>query len=1113
MFFPLIILRIGMKANKVLYPNQNSMKKIYRNWGILALLMLFSLALHAQTSVSGEITDESGLPLPGVSLIEKGTTNGTTTDVEGRYTMNVSGENSILVISFIGFRTQEVTVGNRNTIDISLSADVTALDEVVVTGYSIDSRRQTTGSVSTVKTKDLTVIPSGNVEQQLQGRVAGVTVVTNGQPGTTSQVRVRGFGAFGGNQPLYIVDGLPTESIDFLNPDDIETTTVWKDASTASIYGARAANGVIVYTTKKGVKGGGKMNITLDAMVGVTDPGEGQPMMNPTDFAEWTWNAIENTAMQLKTAPVFNHAQFGSGTSPVIPDYLLVGTATGVTGSVNLETEKANYNVTDFSRPIYQVVRANRSGTDWYDEITRTAPLVRNTLGISGGGENSRYYLGLSMQDQAGILLNQHFKRYAFRANTEFNILRNLRFGENLQFTYRQVRLLQGGGGGAGVSDDENDILAAFRMPSIIPVYDEFGGWAGTRATGFNNPRNPVANLDRQKDNRGFAGSGFGNLYLEYEPIKDLTLRTSFGGNYNSFYAWSYFGRQYENSENNSAVTYSEAAGHSFGWTFTNTLNYKKQFGTHTLDLLLGQEALNTGKGRNMSGTGLNPFSEDRDFITLNTTTAGSSRTVGSDYFKGVNFSSVFGRLNYGFDDRYLVSVVVRRDGSSRFGAENRFGVFPAFSAAWRLSEENFMSSVTWIDDLKIRGGYGIMGNSNNVNPANQYSLYATSVGASSYPINNGGAVEGFYRSRIGNPLAKWEKAVTTNVGFDGYFFNNKIDVIVDFWQKDTEDLLFQVPITLMNGPFAAAPSVNVGKMQNKGADIQVITRGNVNQEIGYEFTVNGGFLKNEIVALNPGATYLTTENPSFRGITPIRNQVGRPISSFYGYEVVGLFQNQAEIDAAPDQPGVVKSQNATTENVAQGIGRFRFRDINGDGEITSEDRTWLGSPVPKFTGGVNLKFTFKGFEVETYMFASLGNKIFNQSKWFTDFYPSFAGASISERVKDSWTPENPNAEIPIFENVSNFSTNTQANSFYVEDGSYFRMQNISLAYNIPSATLSRINLSKLRFFAGVNNVFTITGYEGLDPSVGGDVDTRFGIDIGNYPITRSWTLGLNLGF
>ncbi|HEY9488603.1 MAG TPA: SusC/RagA family TonB-linked outer membrane protein, partial [Chryseosolibacter sp.] len=641
--------------------------------------------------------------------------------------------------------------------------------------------------------------------------------------------------------------------------------------------------------------------------------------------------------------------------------------------------------------------------------------------------------------------------------------------------------------------------------------YDEFGGYAGKRAAGFNNPANPLGSLNRQKDNRGFEGSAFGNVYLEYEPVTDLVLRTSIGGNYGSAYFWSYFGRTYENAENNSAVTYNEGAAHHFGWTFTNTVNYKKQFGSHAIDVLLGQEALNTGRGRGINGMGLNPFTEDRNFVTLSTTTSGSTRTVGSDYFKGVNFSSLFGRLNYVFNDRYLASVVVRRDGSSRFGPENRYGVFPAVSLGWRLSEETFMDQTTWFDDLKLRVGWGIMGNSNNVAPFNQYSLYGTSVALASYPINNGDAAEGFYRSRIGNPAAKWEKAITRNIGFDAILFNSKLDVVVDFWKKDTEDLLFQVPITVANGVAAQVPSVNVGKMENKGVDIKIVARGGTT--IGYELTANGGFLRNEIVELNEGATYLTNEDPSFRNINPIRNQVGRPISSFFGYQVVGLFQSQAEIDAAPQQEGVIKTENADAENAAQGVGRFRFADINNDGIIDAEDRTWLGSPVPKFTGGLNFKLTFKGFELEGYMFTSLGNKIFNMSKWYTDFYPSFAGAAISERVKQSWTPENPNASIPIFENVSNFSTNSQANSFYVEDGSYFRMQNLSVAYNLPTTFLSSVNFTKIRVFAGVNNLFTISDYEGLDPSVGGDVDTRFGIDIGNYPITRSWTIGFNLGF
>lgn len=1077
-------------------------------------LILTSSVLAQERSVSGTVTDESGNTMPGVSVVIKGTSQGTATDADGRYTLSVPGDDVALIFTFVGYAPSEIQVGTRSVVDVAMNPDIQTLTELVVTGYSVDNRRDVTGAVSTVKAEDLTVVPTGNIEQQLQGRVAGVTVISNGQPGTTSQVRVRGFGSFNDNRPLYVVDGLPVESTDFLNPDDIESTTVLKDAATASIYGARASSGVIVYTTKKGTRGGKPMQVTFDAMYGFTTPGTGQDMMNPQDFADWSWNAVINTANANGNAPVFTHPQFGTGSTPVIPDYLLVGDLSGADiGTVNLEAERENYNVTNFDNPIYQVVRSNRAGTDWYDQITRTAPLFRATLGIRGSGEKSRYYFGLSSQEQDGILLHQHFRRYAARVNTEFDILKNLRFGENLQFTYRQVTLLQGDNGGQGIADDESIILSAFRMPSIIPVYDEFGGYAGTRAKGFNNPNNPVAALNRDQDDRGFEGSAFGNFYLEYEPIQDLVLRTSIGGRYAATYFWNYGGRSYENSENNGAVSYGEGASYGIAWTFTNTASYKREFGAHSFDFLLGQEALNTGVGRNINGSGLNPFSEDRDFVTLSTTTPGSTRLVNSGYGKGVNFSSLFGRLNYIYNDKYLASVVVRRDGSSRFGSENRYGVFPAFSLGWRITSEPFMSGVTWIDDLKIRGGYGVMGNSNSLPAANQYFLYATNVGNSSYPIDNSSAAEGFYRSRIGNNEAKWEKAVTSNIGFDGTFFDGKVDVVLDFWRKDTEDLLFAVPITAGNGYLAAAPFVNVGKIRNEGIDLQVITRGNIGGDADFELTINGGFLKNEIVELNPGSTYLTTINPSFRGINPIRNQLGYSISAFYGFQTLGLFQTQAEIDAAPVQDGVIRTQDADAENAAQGVGRFRFADLNGDGAITQDDRTYLGSPVPKFTGGITFKVNYKGFDFETYIFASMGNKIWNQSKWFTDFYPSFAGAAISERVKDSWTPTNTGASIPIYENVSNFSTNAQANSFYVEDGSYLRMQNITIGYNLPQATLSRLNMEKLRVFAGVNNVFTITGYEGLDPSVGGAVDTQFGIDIGNFPITRSWTFGVNLGF
>ena len=1062
--------------------------------------LLMSASLYAQErSVSGTITDgEDGSTLPGVNILVKGTTQGTVTDIDGEYRISVPNDETTLVFSSIGYAAQEVQVGSQSVIDITLAPDVAELGEVIVTGYSVDSRRETTGSVSTVDAEDLQVVPSGNVEQQLQGRVSGVTVITNGQPGTNSIVRVRGFGALGGNEPLYVVDGVPVGSTEFLSPDDIETTTVLKDATTAAVYGARAAGGVIVYTTKKGGRNE-PMKVSYNGMYGVTTPGQGPPILSPQEQAEWTWNAIRNAAIQRGEEPIFSHPQYGSGPNPVIPDYLKVGTQAGVIGPVDLAEQAELYNVDFDAGSIYQVIRTNKEGTDWYDAITRNGTIQRHNIGLSGGGENNRYYVGLNAQEQQGIIIHQEFRRYTFRANSEFDIIPGkLRIGENIQATYRADNVF-GGDNGSGSSDDENFILDASIMSRAIPVYDEFGGYAGTTAPGFNSPRNPVAALDAGKDNTDFSVSTFGNVYLELEPIEDLVLRTSLGGSYSSFNFEGYGRRSYENNENNASFSYFRSGGYGISWVLTNTINYKKELGNHGLDVLLGQEALNTGIFSNAGGSGIDPFSQNLDFITLSTI---SSPQVFGNKFNGVTFSSFFGRVNYDFQDKYLLSALVRYDGSSRFGSQERFGFFPAFSAAWRISEEGFMSGITFLDDMKIRGGYGIIGNSNNVDPNNQFSLFGTSISQGNYDIGgtNTGAAEGFYRTRIGNPAAKWEQSITTNLGIDALLFNGKLDVILDVWRKDTEDLLFQAPITVQTGFKATEPFVNVGKMRNEGIDLRIVNKGNFTSDLQYEVTLNGSLLRNEIVALTPGVNDLPNRSSIYRGITPVLNRVGRPLSNFYGYEVLGLFQDQEEVDAAPTQ-----------EDAAPG--RFRFADINNDGEITVADRTDIGDPIPDFQGGLTLKFTYKNFELEAYTYASLGNDIYNVSKLFTDFYSLFPGIAISERVKDSWTFEDRSGTIPIFENVSNFSTNTQSNSFYVEDGSYVRLQNVTLGYKLPSSILDNWGFEHFRIFIGVNNLFTISGYEGLDPSVGGSADTNFGIDLGNVPITRSWTGGVNVTF
>ncbi|WP_439474095.1 SusC/RagA family TonB-linked outer membrane protein [Algoriphagus formosus] len=1082
------------------------MKNVYKSLSaLLVLLVLASSAAMAQRVVTGTVLDEFDVGLPGVSVLVKGTTTGTATDIDGKYSLNVPNDQAVLVFSFIGYGTMEQVVGNRSVVDVKLTPDEQTLTELVVTGYTIDSRRETTGAIATVDPKDLTVIPTGNIEQTLQGRVSGVTVITNGQPGTTSIIRVRGFGAFGGNQPLYIVDGVPVGSTDFLNPDDIESTTVLKDAAAASIYGARAANGVIIYTTKRGRKGNQKLRVDYNGMFGVTTPGRGLDMMNPADFAEYTWLAETNQARIDGRAPNYEHPQFGTGSTPVLPYYINVGGQAGVPGPftpAQIEEQRALYNIDPTKGPIHQLVRAaTGEGTDWYGAITRNAPLNRHSIGLSGGSETSRFFLGLGIQDQAGILLNNDFRRISFRANSEFDVTKRLRIGENFQATYRRALGITGDAGGAGSSDDENQILTAFRMPSIIPVYDEFGGYAGTAARGFNNPRNPVAERDGIVDNRNFDANIFGNVYAEYDILDDLRFRTSIGGQYNNYYFYGYSRLQYENSENNSAFGYNEGSGYVFGWTFTNTLSWKRTFGKHAFDVIIGQEALNTGAGRNISASGQNPFSQDPDFINISNLPV-SSRIVNSNLFNGVNFSSYFGRVNYTFNDKYLFSAVLRRDGSSRFGANARYGTFPAFSAAWRISSEDFLSSATWIDDLKIRGGWGQMGNSNNVDPNNQFSLFGGTVGASSYDItgSNSSAQIGFRRTRIGNPNAQWETAVTQNVGFDGTFFNGRLDVIFDWWRKDTKDLLFQVPIPLTAGSNAAPPAVNIGEMLNRGLDLLVTTRGNLSSEFTYELTVTGSTLKNEIVSLAPGLDFITSINPSFRGIQPIRNQVGQSLSAFFGYRQIGLFQSEEDVASHATQTGAAP-------------GRLKFEDINGDGVIDPDDRTFLGSPVPDFTGGVNFTVGYKGFDLSAYLYTSIGNEVWNQSIWFTDFFQTFEGAAISERLKNSWSPQNPNGTVPIVERTTNFSTSEQANSYYMEDGSYLRLQNVTFGYTLPQDLLEKWNLQRLRVFASANNLFTITGYEGLDPAVGGAADTNFGIDVGNYPVTRGYTFGLNLSF
>ncbi|NBB27655.1 TonB-dependent receptor [Cellulophaga sp. BC115SP] len=1079
---------------------KNKLLNYFKHVCVLSLMLLYAVSTVAQDrKVTGKVVGVDNQGIPGVSIMIKGTRTGTTSDASGSFSINSKSSSDVLVFSGIGFKAKEVSVGGQTTLNVVLSEDVSALEEVIVTGYATTNKKESTAAISTVKAKDLTAVPSGNVEQQLQGRVTGVTVITNGQPGTSSIIRVRGFGALGGNEPLYVVDGVPVGSTDFLSPDDIESTTVLKDAAAASIYGARAANGVIVYTTKKGTKKARKLEVSYDGLIGFTDPNvAGAPkMLSPQEQADWTQQAYRNNAAANGTAVQYTHPQYGSSATATLPDYLYAtGVGSGIRGTVDINALRAAYAANPGNTFL---IKPNKAGTNWYDEITRVAPIQRHSLGFSGGTESSRYYIGLGVQDQSGILLANSFKRYSFRANTEFDLSKKVRIGENLQFTYRSVVGQAGGNNGLGIADSESEVLAAYRMPTIIPVFDEFGSYASTIAQGFNNPRNPVRRLMLNNSNDGnFNVNGFGNIYLEVDPIENLTLRSSIGGQYNNYYYKDYNYRYLGDSEPEASNSFSEGTGYSFSWVFSNTASYKLKVDKHAATIFGGIEALNTGVGRNIAGSGINPFSMDLDYVNLSVV---QNPVVNSSLFSGVNFYSLFGKVDYSFNDKYYLTALVRRDGSSRFGANSRIGVFPAFSAAWRVTSEEFMKEIPFISDLKIRGGWGQMGNSNNVNPNNQYSLYASDRGTSFYPISgtNNGADAGFYRSRIGNPDAKWETAVTTNIGIDATLLNGRFEVVLDWWRKDTKDLLFQVPLPGVVGASASAPSVNIASMMNSGIDFQIINKGKLTKDLKYDLTWNSSFLKNEISSLAPNVSYF--EGTTYRGISPIRNAVGQSISSFFGYEVIGYFASADEVKSSPAQDGA-------------GVGRFKYKDLNGDGKITPDDRTFIGSPVPTYTGGVNIGLQYKNFDFSTYIYTSLGNKIFNMSKWFTDFFGTFEGSGKGVRAKDSWTPALGNsAQGPIWESASNLSTSGASNSWYVEDGSYLRMQNLSIGYTVPKSALAKLGLSRARISVSANNIFTVTKYKGLDPGVGGAVDTNFGIDVGNYPVTRSFNVGLNLGF
>ncbi len=1051
------------------------------------LLFLLSLASFAQDMrVSGRVLDtESNNGLPGVNVLLKGTTKGVTTDADGGYTITVPGKESVLVFSFVGFVRQEVKVGNRSSISVNLTSDATSLQEVVVTGYAAQQRKDITGSVSVVDVKEMKKLPAGNIADQLQGRIAGVQVSSSGDPGSAAFIRVRGIGSFNQNEPLYVIDGVPVQNesnLNFLNPNDIESIQVLKDAASASIYGSRAANGVIVVTTKKGKAGVSK--ISLDIWSGVSSPAKYPVLATPDELLKINQGLSAGAGI-----PFTSNFYINNGGTWTLPDFF---TRTGGFKAGDPAVDPAKYYLnsdpTADAGKNYLIAKANKEGTDWFRELFKTAPTTNVQLSASGGSERGNFYTSFNYFDNNGILIQNYYKRYQTRINSSYNVKKHVRVGENFSMAYQTSQ------GGVGNPGEGSVIVNTFRMPGIVPVYDINGYYAGPAGLP-SNAGNPIAQQDRSAANPGYSYRVTGNAYIEVDFLKHFTAKSSFGVDLNTGSGRGYGFRNFEATEINASNSLGRSTFTNRNWVFFNTIAYNQEFGSHRISALVGSESKrNDYEGFSANGNGLT-FGDDPNYRIL-TNTNSKTWNLG-DYRGQVTTSSLFAQANYNYADKYLVSATVRRDGVSRF-INNPYGTFPAGSVGWRISKEDFFKDVTAVNDLKLRASYGITGNNEIGNDYPGFANFGQSIGGTGYSIQGSPSAitPGFAQNSVANKDLKWETTKLLNIGVDARLFN-ALDLTVEYYQRKTSDILYQVPLPSTAGNIGKVP-LNIGDMQNNGVDIQLGYKGKaLANELNYGVTVSAGHYVNTVTKIDANSnSFITGAGSRIGDIT--RTLVGYPISQFYGYINDGVIKAEAQL---PKTPGDAK------------VGRLNFRDLNGDGVIDDKDQTVIGSPIPKLNYGINLTANYKGFDFTLYMQGVYGNQLFNYTRYFTDF-PAFQANYSKNMLYQA------GITYPVLDRNDTYSS--QRSSFYVEPGSYFRAKNLTIGYTLPAATTSRLGIDRLRLYVQTSNLFTITKYSGLDPDVtiqnltegfNPQRDLSMGVDFGRYPISRSVYFGANIEF
>ena len=1026
----------------------------------ICLLLVSAVSFAQVEEASGNVTDNSGEPVIGATVTVVGGQGnaGTVTDIDGNFKVQVQS-GSKLSISFMGYKTQVVKAAKG--LRIVLEEDAKLLNEVVVTGYTTQRKADLTGAISVVSVDEIAKQNENNPIKALQGRVPGMNITADGSPSGTATVRIRGIGTLNNNDPLYIVDGVPTKAgMHELNGNDIESIQVLKDAASASIYGSRAANGVIIITTKKGKEG--KVKVDFDGSISVSSYVNRMKVLNAKEFGQVMWRAYMNDGMDPNTNGLgYNYDwSYNEQGNPVL-------------------------NGISMKKYLDDAGTTPAADTDWFDEVTRKGVVQQYNVSVSKGSDKGSSFFSLGYYKNLGIIKESDFERFSARMNTEYKLLKNNSLTVGEHFTVNRTSEVAAPGG---------FLQNVLQFNPSLPIYTEDGNYAGP-VGGYPDRYNPVAVLERNKDNRYTYWRMFGDAYINLNPFKGFNIRTTFGLDYSQkqqrFFTYPVTEGNVANDKN--AVEAKQE--HWTKWMWNAIATYNKEIGQHRFDLMAGME-LNRQDDIYFSGYKEGFAVLKPDYMWPDAGTTGAQAYGGGSGYSLVSF---FGKANYNYADKYMASFTIRRDGSSRFGKNNRYATFPSVSAGWRINQENFLKKASWIDDLKIRASWGQTGNQEIDNLA-RYTIFVSNYGVgenggqsygTSYDIagTNGGSTlpSGFKRNQIGNDDIKWETTTQTDLGLDFAFLGNTLYGNFDWYFKKTKDILVYMPGIAVMGE-GSSQWINAGEMENRGFEFNIGYRNKTNFGLKYDITANISSYRNKITALPT----TVAANGTFGG-NGVKSVIGHPMGAQVGYVCDGIFKSQEEIDNHATQEGA-------------GLGRMRWKDLGHDGKITELDQTWIYDPVPDFTYGFNIYLEYKNFDFTAFFQGVQGVDIISDLKKETDIWAGLNIGNLNKgrRLLSAWSVDNPTSDIPAL-TLSDNNNEKRVSTYWVENGSYLKLRTIQLGYNFPQSIASKLSMQRLRMYVSAQNLFTIksSSFTGLDPE-----NPNYG-----YPIPLNLTFGLNVTF